>query len=62
VRILSGGADVKEFNTPRMIAEPNLFTVDQRLRALLKPTIAAIRAPLGAASSWHWPATFAWPS
>jgi 3-hydroxyacyl-CoA dehydrogenase len=38
----SGGADVKEFNTPRMIAEPNLFTLINGVERCSKPTIAAL--------------------
>jgi 3-hydroxyacyl-CoA dehydrogenase len=38
----SGGADVKEFNTPRMSAEPNLATLIKLFERSSKPTIAAI--------------------
>jgi 3-hydroxyacyl-CoA dehydrogenase len=38
----SGGADVKEFNTPKMAAEPNLATLIQLFEHSVKPTIAAI--------------------
>lgn len=38
----SGGADVKEFNTPKMIAEPNLSTLINGFERCSKPTIAAI--------------------
>jgi len=38
----SGGADVKEFNTPKVSAEPNLGTVILGFERCVKPTIAAI--------------------
>jgi 3-hydroxyacyl-CoA dehydrogenase len=38
----SGGADVKEFNTPRATAEPSLDTMIRRFEHSSKPTIAAI--------------------
>jgi 3-hydroxyacyl-CoA dehydrogenase len=38
----SGGADVKEFNTPEAVAEPTLFTLIRRFERSEKPTIAAI--------------------
>jgi 3-hydroxyacyl-CoA dehydrogenase len=38
----SGGADIKEFNTPAMSAEPNLHSVIRAIEAADKPVIAAI--------------------
>jgi len=38
----SGGADVKEFNTPQASAEPSLDTMIRRFEVSPKPTIAAI--------------------
>ena len=38
----SAGADVKEFNTPKMAAEPNLATLLLLFEHSLKPTIAAL--------------------
>jgi 3-hydroxyacyl-CoA dehydrogenase len=38
----SSGADIKEFNTPKAIAEPNLLTVIATVEASKKPVIAAI--------------------
>src|SRR5689334_6141084 len=38
----SGGADVKEFNTPKMMAEPNLTTLIRLFEHSIKPTIAAL--------------------
>ena len=38
----SSGADIKEFNTPKAIAEPNLLTVIAMVEASKKPVIAAI--------------------
>ncbi|HUR41791.1 MAG TPA: 3-hydroxyacyl-CoA dehydrogenase NAD-binding domain-containing protein [Verrucomicrobiae bacterium] len=37
-----GGADIKEFNTPKMLAEPSLHTVIRAIEASDKPVIAAI--------------------
>jgi 3-hydroxyacyl-CoA dehydrogenase len=41
-RGFSGGADIREFNTPKMIAEPTLRTVIRAIEAGRKPVIAAI--------------------
>jgi 3-hydroxyacyl-CoA dehydrogenase len=38
----SGGADVKEFNTPKMVADPNLATLLLLFEHSVKPTIAAL--------------------
>ena len=38
----SGGADVKEFNTPEALAEPSLDTLIRHFERSSKPTIAAI--------------------
>jgi 3-hydroxyacyl-CoA dehydrogenase len=38
----SGGADIREFNTPKALAEPNLHTVIRTAEASAKPVIAAI--------------------
>ena len=40
--IFSGGADVKEFNSPKAVAEPTLDTMIRRFERSSKPTIAAI--------------------
>jgi 3-hydroxyacyl-CoA dehydrogenase len=41
-KAFSGGADIKEFNTPAMSAEPNLHSVIKAIEASDKPVIAAI--------------------
>src|SRR5690349_16293507 len=41
-KAFSGGADIKEFNTPRMTAEPHLGNVIRAIEASTKPVIAAI--------------------
>ncbi len=41
-RAFSGGADIREFNTPKAMAEPNLNTVIRIVEASPKPVIAAI--------------------
>ncbi|HET7825849.1 MAG TPA: 3-hydroxyacyl-CoA dehydrogenase NAD-binding domain-containing protein [Anaeromyxobacter sp.] len=38
----SGGADIKEFGTPRTTAEPNLHTIIRELERSPKPVVAAI--------------------
>jgi len=38
----SGGADIREFNTPRMLAEPTLHTVIAAVEGSAKPVVAAI--------------------
>jgi 3-hydroxyacyl-CoA dehydrogenase len=41
-KMFSGGADIKEFGTPKMLAEPNLLTVINYIDTATKPVIAAI--------------------
>ena len=41
-KAFSGGADIKEFNTPKMLAEPSLHSVIRAIEASNKPVIAAI--------------------
>ena len=41
-KAFSGGADIREFNTPRLAAEPMLGTVIAAIEQLQKPVIAAI--------------------
>ncbi len=43
-KTFSGGADIKEFNTPKTFAEPNLLTVIAAIEAADKPVIAAIHS------------------
>ena len=43
-KAFSGGADIREFNTPKMSAEPSLATVIRTIEASSKPVIAAIHA------------------
>jgi 3-hydroxyacyl-CoA dehydrogenase len=38
----SGGADIREFNTPKMLAEPNLHSVIKAIEDSAKPVVAAI--------------------
>ncbi len=39
----SGGADIREFNTPKALAEPNLGTVIRVVENAAKPVVAAIQ-------------------
>ena len=41
-KAFSGGADIREFNSPKALAEPNLQTVIRTVEASAKPVIAAI--------------------
>src|SRR6476661_2333963 len=43
-KAFSGGADIKEFNTPKALAEPALGTVIRAVETSAKPVIAAIHA------------------
>jgi 3-hydroxyacyl-CoA dehydrogenase len=41
-RAFSGGADIKEFGSPKAFAEPNLHTVIATVESATKPVVAAI--------------------
>src|SRR5450830_675673 len=43
-KAFSGGADIKEFNTPKALAEPSLHTVINVIESSEKPVIAAIHS------------------
>ena len=43
-KAFSGGADIREFNTPKALAEPNLLTVIRTLEQCAKPVVAAIHS------------------
>ena len=43
-KAFSGGADIKEFGTPKALAEPNLLSVILALEATTKPVVAAIHS------------------
>jgi 3-hydroxyacyl-CoA dehydrogenase len=43
-KAFSGGADIREFNTPKASAEPTLHTVIRAIEASRKPVIAAVHA------------------
>jgi 3-hydroxyacyl-CoA dehydrogenase len=40
--LFSGGADIREFNTPKAMAEPTLHTVIRAVESSAKPVVAAI--------------------
>ncbi|TWI68994.1 3-hydroxyacyl-CoA dehydrogenase [Pseudoduganella lurida] len=40
--VFSGGADIREFNSPKALAEPNLHTLIATAEGAVKPVIAAI--------------------
>src|SRR5438046_9984105 len=59
-RAFSGGADIREFGSPRASAEPSLNTVIRMLENAGKPVVAAIAGPcmgggLELALGWHSP-------
>jgi 3-hydroxyacyl-CoA dehydrogenase len=41
-KAFSGGADIKEFGSPKAIAEPNLLSLIRQLEGCTKPVVAAI--------------------
>ena len=41
-RAFSGGADIREFGSPKAIAEPNLLSLIKRLEDCTKPVVAAV--------------------
>ncbi len=43
-KAFSGGADIREFNTPKSLAEPNLGTVIREIERSAKPVVAAIHS------------------
>ena len=61
-KAFSGGADIKEFGSPKALAEPNLLSVILALEESAKPVVAAIHSVAWAAAwSWRWAATTASP-
>src|SRR5678816_2532205 len=43
-KAFSGGADIREFGSPKAIAEPNLLSVIAALEASTKPVVAAVHS------------------
>ncbi len=43
-KAFSGGADIKEFNTPKSFAEPNLLAVIEAIESADKPVVAAVHS------------------
>jgi 3-hydroxyacyl-CoA dehydrogenase len=43
-KVFSGGADIREFNSPKALAEPNLHTVIRLVEGFGKPVVAAIHS------------------
>ncbi len=43
-KAFSGGADIREFGSPKALAEPNLLSVIAQLEATAKPVVAAIHS------------------
>ncbi len=41
-RAFSGGADIKEFGSPKAMAEPNLLSVIRQIEGCAKPVVAAV--------------------
>ena len=42
-KAFSGGADIREFNSPKMSAEPTLHSLIRMLESSPKPAVAAVR-------------------
>ena len=61
-KMFSGGADIREFNTPKALAEPTLFSLIRAVEASTKAVVAALNGAVPAAAwSFRWGATFASP-
>ena len=62
-KAFSGGADIKEFGSPKALAEPNLLSVILAVESIGQA--GGRRDPFGlpwaAASNWRWAATTASP-
>ena len=43
-KAFSGGADIKEFGSPKAIAEPNLLSLIRELEDCPKPVVAAVHS------------------
>ena len=43
-KAFSGGADIKEFGSPKAIAEPNLLSLIRLMESSAKPVVAAIHS------------------
>jgi 3-hydroxyacyl-CoA dehydrogenase len=43
-KAFSGGADIKEFGSPKAIAEPNLLSLIRQLEGCTKPVVAAVHS------------------
>ena len=43
-KAFAGGADIREFNTPKSFAEPNLMTVIDLIEGASKPVVAAVHS------------------
>ena len=43
-KAFSGGADIREFGTPKAIAEPNLLSVIRAIELCSKPVVAAVHS------------------
>ena len=64
-RAFSGGADIKEFGSPKSGAEPNLLSLIRMLEACPKPVVAALHSVvmgggLELALGCHYRACWAW--
>jgi 3-hydroxyacyl-CoA dehydrogenase len=59
-KAFSGGADIKEFGSPKAMQEPNLLSVIRHLKTPPSPWWPPCTAwPWAAGWSWHWAATTA---
>lgn len=60
-KAFSGGADIREFGSPKAIQEPNLLSLIRLCENTPKPVVAAIHTVcMGGGLSWPWVATTEW--
>ena len=59
-KAFSGGADVREFGSPKAFQEPNLLSVISCVENCSKPVVAALHSVvMGGGLEWHWVVTTA---
>jgi 3-hydroxyacyl-CoA dehydrogenase len=52
-KAFSGGADIKEFGSPKAIQEPNLLSVISVLENSAKPVVGAVHTVAMGGGLWH---------
>jgi hypothetical protein len=60
-KAFSGGADIREFNSPRALTEPTLHTLIRSVENSPKPVVAAVHSvAMGGGWNWRSAPTTAW--